>query len=87
MYLYLCIFIYEMEFSSGATVRLPSCDDRVSKVMDSKSIGLCPQGLESPRCREMSTWGGTYLASAVHARSTIAGGAIDVLVHDRRKCT
>ena len=25
--------------------------DRVAKVMDSKSIGLCPQGLESPRCR------------------------------------
>ena len=25
--------------------------DRVAKVMDSKSIGLCPQGFESPRCR------------------------------------
>ena len=25
--------------------------DRVAKVMDSKSIGLCPQGLKSPRCR------------------------------------
>ena len=25
--------------------------DRVVKVMDSKSIGLCPQGFESPRCR------------------------------------
>ena len=25
--------------------------DRAVKVMDSKSIGLCPQGLESPRCR------------------------------------
>ena len=24
---------------------------RVAKEMDSKSIGLCPQGLESPRCR------------------------------------
>ena len=25
--------------------------DRAAKVMDSKSIGLCPQGFESPRCR------------------------------------
>ena len=25
--------------------------DRVAKVMDSKSIGLCPQGFKSPRCR------------------------------------
>ena len=25
--------------------------DRVVKVMDSKSIGLCPQGFKSPRCR------------------------------------
>jgi hypothetical protein len=25
--------------------------DRVVKVMDQKSIGLCPQGFESPRCR------------------------------------
>ena len=24
---------------------------RASKEMDSKSIGLCPQGFESPRCR------------------------------------
>ena len=27
--------------------------DRVVKVMDQKSIGLCPQGFESPRCRYM----------------------------------
>ena len=27
--------------------------DRVVKVMDSKSIGLCPQGFESPRCRQV----------------------------------
>ena len=35
--------------------------DRVVKGMDSKSIGLCPQGFESPRCR--------FVAGA---RSTIA---------------
>ena len=28
--------------------------DRVVKVMDSKSIGLCPQGFKSPRCRSDS---------------------------------
>ena len=28
--------------------------DRVAKVMDSKSIGLCPQGFKSPRCRRSS---------------------------------
>ena len=27
--------------------------DRVVKVMDSKSIGLCPQGFKSPRCRNL----------------------------------
>ena len=30
---------------------LPRQRERVVKVMDSKSIGLCPQVLESPRCR------------------------------------
>ena len=28
--------------------------DRVAKVMDLKSIGLCPQGFKSPRCRRSS---------------------------------
>ena len=40
--------------SRAPTVVTPSpprqCD-RVAKVMDSKSIGLCPQGFKSPRCR------------------------------------
>ena len=28
-----------------------SCDNVSERFMDSKSIGLCPQGFESPRCR------------------------------------
>ena len=31
--------------------KCPRQRDRVVKVMDYKSIGLCPQGFESPRCR------------------------------------
>ena len=31
--------------------RIPACLVRAVKEMDSESIGLCPQGLESPRCR------------------------------------
>ena len=38
--------------ASGVMLLHGQCD-RVVKVMDSKSIGLCPQGLKSPRCREM----------------------------------
>ena len=38
--------------------------DRVAKVMDSKSIGLCPQGLESPRCR--------HVQPLVRARGSVA---------------
>ena len=40
VYLWACL----PDFCSG------QCD-RVAKVMDSKSIGLCPQGFKSPRCR------------------------------------
>jgi hypothetical protein len=28
--------------------------------MDSKSIGLCPQGFESPRCRFVAACGGRF---------------------------
>ena len=38
------LWAYLPSFCSG------QCD-RVAKVMDSKSIGLCPQGFKSPRCR------------------------------------
>ena len=38
-------------------VHTPRQRDRVVKVMDWKSIGLCPQGFESPRCR---CWYPTY---------------------------
>ena len=46
--------------SAMPTIAVPTCRRlvsvprhclRVAKEMDSKSIGLCPQGLESPRCR------------------------------------
>jgi hypothetical protein len=43
-----------MPWLPGNTCRSVSSSrqcDRVVKVMDSKSIGLCPQGFESPRCR------------------------------------
>ena len=46
---------------------------RVAKEMDSKSIGLCPQGFESPRCRHCHHAGQvlpcTMLASSPHARA------------------
>ena len=33
--------------------------------MDSKSIGLCPQGFESPRCRLLHLLGGAWRVSRV----------------------
>ena len=38
---------------------------RVVKEMDSKSVGLCPQGFESPRCRSS-----TILETQIASRST-----------------
>ena len=38
------------DIGNGGSVSARQCV-RVVKEMDSKSIGLCPQGFESPRCR------------------------------------
>ena len=40
---------------------------RAAKEMDSKSIGLCPQGFESPRCRIVNNG----CAGSTHATSTV----------------
>ena len=50
--------------TGNAALRLPRQCDRVVKVMDSKSIGLCPQGFKSPRCR-------IYITCTCRIRSTV----------------
>ena len=45
-----CRFRLKLEGAGDACLPLRQCV-RVVKEMDSKSIGLCPQGFESPRCR------------------------------------
>ena len=51
-----CRFRLKLEGAGDACLPLRQCV-RVVKEMDSKSIGLCPQGFESPRCRfSMLQW-------------------------------
>ena len=47
-----CRFRLKLEGAGDACLPLRQCV-RVVKEMDSKSIGLCPQGFESPRCRPL----------------------------------
>ena len=46
---------------------------RAVKGMDSKSIGLCPQGLESPRCRLLLQWQREFAHVAAAAGAEVAG--------------
>ena len=56
---------------------------RAVKGMDSKSIGLCPQGFESPRCRSLT---GFQLTASMASRPKLRGRELNPdLPRDRRK--